>query len=287
MKFHLAHIVPVAGTRSLMHGLHGYREVVETLAWGLGDLGHEVSVGENSFRDACVNIVFGAQLLAPADLLRLPPVTIIYNFEQIGDTPVERLNPSIRVVAERFRVWDYSQSNLEGWASAGAQQRAIHVPVGWAPILSRIEKRRDQDIDVLFYGSPSESRLSILTELSNRGATCLFVCGMYGAARDELIARAKVVLNVNKHQAKIFEIVRVSYLMANAKAVVADLPSGLFVEPGIANAVALCRIEQVPAECERLLDDAVAREHLENRAREAIEARHITPILRAALAASE
>jgi len=285
MKFHVAHIVPVPGTRSLMHGLLGYREVVETIAWGLGDLGHEVSVGANSFRDGCVNIVFGAQMLAPADLARLPPETIIYNFEQIGDTPLEQLNPTIRVVAQRFRIWDYSQSNLAGWAAAGAQHRAVHVPVGWAPVLSRIEKRRDQDIDVLFYGSPSAARLSILTELSNRGATCLFVCGMYGAERDELIARAKVVLNVNKHQAKIFEIVRVSYLMANAKAVVADSPPGLFVEPDIAAAIAFRRIEEVPAQCERLLDDVAEREQLETRAREAIEARHVTPILRTALAA--
>ena len=47
------------------------------------------------------------------------------------------------------------------------------------------------------------------------------MCRRFGAGlRDDLIARAKVVLNINKHQAKIFEIVRVSYLMANAKAVV-------------------------------------------------------------------
>jgi hypothetical protein len=285
MKFHIAHIVPVAGTRSLMHGLLGYREVVEAVAWGLDDLGHEVSVGANSFRDGCVNIVFGAQMLAPADLSRLPPETIVYNFEQIGDTPVEQLTPGIRVVAERLRVWDYSRSNLKAWEAAGAQGRAVHVPVGWAPVLSRIAKPRDQDIDVLFYGSPSAARLSILTELSNRGATCLFVCGMYGAARDQLIARSKIVLNVNKHHAKIFEIVRVSYLMANAKAVVADLPPGLFVEPDIAAAIALCAIEEVPARCERLLDDPGAREQLETRAREAIQARHVTPILRAALGA--
>jgi len=284
MKFHVAHIVPVAGTRSLMHGLLGYREVVETVAWGLHDLGHEVSVGENSFRAGCVNIVFGAQMLAPADLARLPPETIIYNFEQIGDTPIAQLTPGIRVVAERLRVWDYSQSNLQAWTAAGARDRAVHVPVGWAPILSRIAKARDQDIDVLFYGSPSPARLSILTEISNRGATCVFACGMYGAARDALIARAKVVLNVNKHQAKIFEIVRVSYLMANAKAVVADLPPGLSVEPDIAAALAFCRIEEMPAQCERLLDDAAARAELESRAREAIEARHVTPILRTALA---
>ena len=45
----------------------------------------------------------------------------------------------------------------------------------------------------------------------------------YGGKRDALIARAKVVLNIHYYAAQVFEIVRVSYLLANSKAVVTEI----------------------------------------------------------------
>ncbi len=119
-RFNIAHIVPVAGHRSVMHGLLGYREVIETLRWGLAELGHEVSVAENSFRGDCVNILFGAQMLSNADLQQLPADTIVYNFEQIGGMQVEQLKPEIRTVADRFLIWDYSEANVATWDTIGS-----------------------------------------------------------------------------------------------------------------------------------------------------------------------
>ena len=282
-RFHIAHIVPVAGTRSLMHGLLGYREVVETVRWGLADLGHDVSVGENTFQSDRVNIVFGAQMLADADLKRLPAETIIYNFEQIGGMTLTHLKPQIRTVADRFRIWDYSEANLPTWRTIGTAHEAINVPIGWAPLLKRIGRPDPQDIDVLLYASPAPLRMDIFSALCERGLKCMFVCGLYGSARDGLIARSKLVLNINKHQSRIFEIVRVSYLLANAKAVVADRQPETFIEPEIASAVALCAPEQMVAECERLLDDDAARRGLEARGRAIIEERVITKFLAKAL----
>jgi hypothetical protein len=111
----------------------------------------------------------------------------------------------------------------------------------------------------------------------------VFACGLYGRARDDLIARSKLVLNVNKRRSRIFEVVRVSYLLANGKAVVADRDADTAVEPDFESAVAFCAPEDIVAECERLLDDDAARRDLEARGRAAIRRRPVTGYLRPAL----
>ncbi|HEX7272218.1 MAG TPA: hypothetical protein VF420_08710 [Casimicrobiaceae bacterium] len=285
-QFNIVHMVPQAPSRAAMHGLYGYREVIETLAWGLKDIGHEVMVSENRFYSTRINVIVGAQMLAADALQALPKETIIYNFEQLVGLDPRELKDSLKTVAKQFRVWDYSERNLPMWQTLGSIHPAVHVPVGWAPILSRIEKlpAADQDIDALIYGLPGPLRLQVFSDLCYQGARCVFVCGMYGAARDRLIARAKLVLNINLYdQSRIFEIVRVSYLLANAKAVVADIRDGTFVEPDIQPAVAFCQPAALTATCTRLLDDPRARMELENRGREAMERRHISPILARAL----
>jgi hypothetical protein len=287
-RFNIAHIVPATSNFSMVHGLYGYREVIETLQWGLRDLGYDVTISENQLDGTRINIVLGAQMLAEADLERLPDRTIVYNFEQIGGANVADLRPEIRTVGERFRIWEYSQGNLATWEKIGPARPIIHVPVGWAPVLIRIRKPPRQDVDALIYGTPGPLRLQVFHDLCHHGMTCLFVCGMYGEARDQLIARSKLVLNLNVNdRSRIFEIVRVSYLLANSKAIVADLRVGTFVEPDIKAAVAFCKPEQILATCAELLESEGTRSELEDRGREVMERRHISPILASALAQSD
>lgn len=286
-RFNIAHIVPDRRGPSLMHGLHGYREIIDTLQWGLNDIGHDTAVHENSFIAERTNIVLGAQMLSNSELQRLPPETIIYNFEQIGRTRPEDLKPEIKTVVQRFRIWEYSEANLDTWATLGARNSVVHVPVGWAPILRRIEKPLTQDIDVLIYGLPSQLRLEVFNDLCHHGLKCVFLCGMYGADRDELIKKSKLVLNINMYRSRIFEIVRVSYLLANSKAVVADLQADTIVEASIEGAVIFSVPDQLVPTCKRLLEDDSARQELEETGRKIFEQRHISPILVAALKHTE
>jgi hypothetical protein len=284
LKLNISHIVPPPSNRSLMHGLYGYKEVVETIRWGLIDIGCDVTVTDNSLLSNRVNLILGAQALPEADLRRLPANTIIYNFEQVGGQNETDLKPEFRFVAEHFRVWEYSERNLASWKDIGPATRVVHVPVGWAPILNRIERCDPQDIDILVYASPAQLRLQIFQELCDCGMKCMFVCGLYGKARDDLIGRAKLILNINRYdRSRIFEIVRVSYLLANAKAVVADIQEKTFIEPGIEHAVAFAKPEDIRQTCVSLLDNDQARAELEIRGREIIENRHISIILKTAL----
>ncbi len=269
-----------------MHGLTGYKEVVETVAWGLEQLGHRATYAVNDRASNATNIVFGAQVMPVAALADLPPGTIIYNFEQLRDVPVERIRGEIRHYARlpHLTIWDYSAANLPSWRALGRTDVKV-VPVGYAPILSRIPRAAHQDIDVLLYGLSGERRLQTFHGLSQLGLSTLFVSGLYGAARDELISRAKIVLNINLYaQMRIFEIVRVSYLLANKKAVVADLDANSYVEDDVRSGVSFSSsLKELSDLCAKLASNDRERHALEERGFACISRRDIKGILERAL----
>jgi hypothetical protein len=280
--FHLMHCIP----DPRMHGLNGYKEVIETVAWGLEQLGHRATYAVNERAAGATNIVFGAQVMPAAALAEFPPGTIIYNFEQLRDVAVEQIRNEIKCYARipHFTIWDYSAANVPSWRAIGRHDVKI-VPVGYAPILSRIPKAAHQDIDVLLYGLSGERRLQTFHGLSQLGLSTLFVSGLYGAARDELISRAKVVLNINLYaQMRIFEIVRVSYLLANKKAVVADLDPKTSLEEDVRGAVGFSSsLKELLDVCAKLVSNESERHALEERGFACMSRRDIKAILENAL----
>lgn len=280
--YHLMHCIP----DPRMHGLNGYKEVIETVGWGLEQLGHRATYAVNERAAGATHIVFGAQVMPVGGLAELPPGTIIYNFEQLRDVAVERIRGEIRHYAQvpHFTIWDYSPANLPSWRALKRPDAKI-VPVGYAPILSRIPKAANQDIDVLLYGLSGERRLQTFHGLSQLGLSTVFVSGLYGNARDELISRAKVVLNINLYaQMRIFEIVRVSYLLANRKAVVADLDPNTSVEDDVRGAVRFASsLKELLDQCAKLVSDESERRALEERGFGCMSRRDIKGILERAL----
>jgi hypothetical protein len=277
-KFHLVHIHHPG-----VHTTMGYREVVETLHWGLQQLGHDATLAINTFAADRVNIVVGGQLLSPADIERIPQNSIIYNLEQLANVPSERLRQTYRLIAPKFRVWDYSASNLPVWQQLSPSFPPTHVPIAWGANLQRIPKQ-EEDIDVLFYGIPSPTRLTVFNNLCMTLLKSVYVCGLYGPSRDSLIARSKIILNINVYdQSQIFEVVRVSYLLANEKAVVSDIYPGSHIEPDLKDAIAFAPLEKIPETCANLIKDEPARKSLAQRGRQAFERRDIRPILQNAL----
>lgn len=266
-----------------LHGLHGYREVIDTIQWGLRELGHSADYGVNTISPTATNIVFGMQMLSLESIANLPPDTIVYNFEQMRGLPIEGLKPQMFAAANRFRIWDYSEANLEVWASIGAVDVRL-VPVGYAPILERIRKPELQDVDVLMYGSTGPERLTVLHRLCLSGLTTMYVSGMYGKNRDELISRAKIVVNASVVEAsRIFEIVRVSYLLANRKAVVAVVDDLTVMEGAIRSAIKVTSMESLVGDCQALIGDDHARAALEERGHQAMQLRDIRTFLTSAL----
>lgn len=254
-------------------------EVIESLAHALRALGVAVDTADNQIAIGAVNILFMAFALQESDLAAVPDSAIIYNFEQVGGD-VQFMTPAFKRLITTHRVWDYSPRNAERLAPLTGHDRLQVVPVGYVPALTRIPKAPVQDIDVLFYGAVNPRRRDILVGLQEAGLNIVAPFGVYGAERDALIARAKVVLNMHAHASKVMEVVRVSYLLANRKAVVAELDPDTEVEPDIRAAVAGVPYDGLIAECQRLVADAAARQELEDRGYALFQQRDLVPILR-------
>jgi SAM-dependent methyltransferase len=256
-KFQISLIRP----QGFIHS-EAFREVAETLQFGLRSLGHTVQVGDNVVDSAATNILLGAHLLPPVDAGIVPPGSILYNLEQLGGA---NLSPAYYELASRHQVWDYSLRNLEQWRTMKSLRPPIHVPLGYVPELSRIQAAPVQDIDVLFYGSLNQRRTTILKALKDSGVKVHTVFGVYGKERDELIARSKIVLNIHFYDTKVFEIVRLSYLLANSKAVVSECSAENELEQNANGAFLAVPYGSLLESCQSLLRNETERRKLETR----------------------
>jgi hypothetical protein len=257
-----------------------FAEVAEALNWGLAQLGHDSVLSPRLDNRRRTHVVLGANLLPkyPQPIL---PGSVLYNLEQIepgskwcGEAYIDLLH--------RHTVWDYSERNRGLLAELGVQARV--VPVAPAPSWSRITPAA-QDIDVLFYGSMNQRRHDVLEALRAHGLRVEQAFAVYGPARDALIARARIVLNLHYYQAKVFEIVRVAYLLANGVCVVSETGSDKEEEARFARGVAFAPYEGLVDTCRELLADAPRRAAIAARGRELASKLSLLPGLQAAVAA--
>jgi hypothetical protein len=160
---------------------------------------------------------------------------------------------------------------------------ATHVPIGYHPVLARIE-RGTEDLDVLFYGSLNPRREAVLDGCEARGLRVASVFGVYGAGRDALVARARMVLNVHYYEARVFEIVRVSYLLANRRCVVSETGAEPDEEATWADGVAFAPYERLVETCVALAAQRSERRRLGEAGHARLSARPLAPLLAAALA---
>ena len=277
MKFHLYVVWNPSFPRNT-HGMRGYAEIIETFVWGLTALGHSVTQASEPVIGA-TNSVFGGQMLSVETQSKLPSDTIFYNLEQMRGIDPARVRSEILHYAANFQVWEYSLFNADAWRTIPMKFPVKLVPIGFAPILERISKAADQDIDVLMYGLTNDQRLSAFHAFSRSGLASVFLCGLYGGGRDALISRAKTVVNVGIYKSKIFEVARVSYLMANRKAVIGDIQDGTMVETDLLGGFHQSSAATLAADVFKFANDEHLRAELEDRAFETIRKRDIRTIL--------
>ena len=230
-------------------------DVADSIVHALRRLGHDAQL--------CApvsdrwTIVLGANLLrvAPIDLT---PDTILYNLEQVA-AHSRWTDAAFMALLKSAVVWDYSKANVAALGKLGIAAR--FVPIGYDPILTRIEPA-EETIDVLFYGVINDRRRAILKRLAGHGVRVSAAFGLYGAERDRVIARSKVVLNLHCFEGGIFEIVRVSYLLANRKPVVSELGSDPAIEAPYRDGVLFADLDGLIESCLTLLRDSDARARL-------------------------
>ncbi len=244
---------------------HALDETVDFFLYSLRRLGCETDRTENKLMAGGYNILFCAHLLGQGPAVGLPPNCIVYNTEQI-ESGSSFDSPGYRRLLENYPVWDYSARNVGQLSRMLGRGRVWHVPVGYVPELTRIERREPADIDVLFYGSLNQRRQQVITALQAEGARVHCAFGVYGVERDRLIARSRLVLNLHYFPTNIFEMIRVSYLLANRTAVVSERSPETEIVPELRDAVAFAPYERVVETCLSLLADDARRRALAERA---------------------
>lgn len=204
-----------------------FLEVAQLLCASFESLGHRCPLRMNWVEPGALNVVIGYQFLAPVHIDSFARAScIFYQLEQLSVHEGWLTPDRERVLRAAREIWDYSDENV-AFLRAKGFTNVSHLPLGYHPALHRIEHRPEpeKDVDVLFYGARNERRGAVLNQIRERfGLRTLF--GVYGPARDEWIARSRVVLNIHFYEMKVSEQVRVSYLLNNECFVVSEESDG-------------------------------------------------------------
>jgi hypothetical protein len=214
----------------------------------------------------------------------LPQRLILYNLEQIQKDSAW-LNTAYIDLLKRHTFWDYSERNREGFKAYGVTPTAL-CGIGYMPGLTRIAPSAQKDIDVLFIGSTNNRRMAILNQLAAEGVKVTAAYNSYGTERDALIARAKLVINLHFYEAQVFEIVRVSYLLANRVCVVSETGFDSVLETPLKDGVAFAPYEQLVDTCLHVLKDNSERKRIANTGFESFRLLSQVPMLEHALKAT-
>jgi hypothetical protein len=259
-----------------------FAEVAETLRDGLRELGHEATLTDRADLPGHRHLVLGANLL-----VRHPqpvaPDAVLYNLEQV-EAGSAWFDPAYLALLGRHTVWDYSPRNAAALRALGVAVARV-LPIGYAPCLTRIAPAPVRDLDVLFIGSLNERRKRALARMQDAGLKVAAAFGAYGQARDALIARARVQLNCHFYEAKVLEMVRISYLLANRCAVLSEPGADPDEVAALEGGVDFADYDALTGAARALLANLAARERLAARGFELMQARPIAPLLAAALAA--
>lgn len=235
MESQATHNIALIPPQGFPLGSESMRDVAEALLETMKFNGHATMLS-NAIQPGKMNVVLGWHLTPNHTI---PDGSIVYNLEQLigwdkwhptETTLVARLND----LQKRCTIWDYSKQNIELLKGGGVQD-VVHVPIGYAPCLARIQNHpiEDRDIDVLFYGSLNDRRKRIIQELLDAGISVMTLTDTYGWKRDALIARSKIVLNWHFYEGGSLELPRILYLMANNKCVVSEESPDMGDYPGI------------------------------------------------------
>jgi len=225
---------------------YAYLEIAELLHYSILELKKKSNITYNFIdqNPLTKNIIFGAHLLTEELINSVPNNTIIFNTEQIecvNDIWKKRI---ILLVNRGIELWDYSSYNLD-FLLKNLNIKGKLFQIGYQKNLKRIVSKNKKEIDVLFYGSINLRRKQIIEKLlkNNIKVKCLF--GVYGKERDNWISKSKLVLNLHMYDSKIFEIIRVFYLLTNGIPVISEVDKNTKFNNQFLDGVKKCTYDEI------------------------------------------
>jgi|GEM_PF-933318 len=250
--FNIVRIAPPATGMATL----GFLDATEYVQCMLEALGYAARQSVNRLATDAVNIVVGAQAVAPEGRQVFAERCVFFNLEQLKGSQVNEAG-HFRWMFMGNPVWDYSDRNLEIIREHCRPRTVGWVRFGACPPMRRATPAGVQDIDVLFYGRPLERRVRIIDALRGRGLNVETVVGTFGVDRDPLIARSRIVLTVHakERRDRIFEMVRVSYALNSFSLVVGELDDTMHIDPEIRACVVGADYDSLVDTCVELLAD--------------------------------
>lgn len=164
-----------------------------------------------------VNLIFGLHEVCKLFLPYLPKNIIIFNTEQLYDDS-EWLTDNYKLMLSNYNVLDYSTSN-QRWMKEKLNKESELFKFD-LPYQIYSSDKSVRDIDVLFYGTYTERRWKIKEQI--KGCNVVFRDYLWGDEKTNLINRAKVILNIHRYDACIFEIVRVFPLLNTNRLIISE-----------------------------------------------------------------
>ena len=195
--------------------------------------------------------VYLAAMLAPALGVNLKD-EVIYNLEPLYDGCRSFSIGYLDVLRQNI-VLDYSRQNVEYLKTLGI--KAFHMPYGYHRSLERV-KPEIKDIDVLLIGSINPRRKHLLRWMRSE-FDFLWAQNVYGVLRDNLVARAKVHINVHFCEDHPLEVVRLNYLMANHCNIVSERGNDSQVNDDYSMGVRYCTAENLIEVCRDAIEHPV------------------------------
>ncbi len=184
-------------------------------------LGAHVSIAKNRLRHDAVNFIFGAHLCFDP-IQRERYACIFVNLEQVGEGGAAVSQDYLQLLTTSCVV-DYDKHNVMAYATR-ADDIPV-VPILHAPYLTAAPSipLQERPIDLLFIGSMNPRRRAWLDRIEACGLSVTLLDGaLYGTERDQLIVRAKAVVNVHFYESGRFEQARVAHCLSLGTPVISE-----------------------------------------------------------------
>lgn len=200
----------------------------------LKELGYEVELEKNRLKRNSLNLLIGYHYLNPQALTMLAGKFryILIQLEQLSyhggwfSQQAESLPQLLPIFKGAEQIWDYDKANVEFLKALGLEAKLM--PLGYHASLQSFHPEPTPDYDVIFYGAlnstlhPFPRRVQMLETLA-RHCNLKILNGKYGQQRDQLLKKAKLVLNIHgSENLPIKEQVRLFYLFTNQVLVVSE-----------------------------------------------------------------
>jgi len=170
---------------------------------------------------------------------------VIYNMEYLHDDAYVFVIGYMETLKNNI-VIDFSRSNVEYLKAHGID--VFYMPYGYHKTLERVTPK-EKDIDVLFIGTTHHERRARILDKLAKNCMLVVATNCYGTKLDDVVARAKVHLNMHHLDGQPLETVRLNYLMANHCNIVSERGSDEMLNRDYAEGVRFCDYDELIDTC--------------------------------------